>query len=109
MTKAQAIIKYASIVSRETVRIALMIAALDDLEVKLGNILNAYVQAPVTEKVWTTLGPEFGNDARKTAVIVKALYGLKLAGAAFRSHLARCMESLEYESCKSDSDLWLTP
>ena len=86
-----------------------MIAALNDLEVKLGNILNAYVQAPVTEKMWTTLGPEFGKDTRKTAVIVRALYGLKSAGAAFRSHLARCMESLDYQSCKADPDLWLKP
>ena len=33
MTKAQVTIMYASIVSRETVRIALMIATLNDLEV----------------------------------------------------------------------------
>ena len=92
MTKALASIMYASIVLRETIRIALMIATLNDLEVKLGKILNAYVQAPVTEKVWTILGPEFGKDAGKTAVIVRTLYGLKSAGAAFRSHLTRCME-----------------
>ena len=36
-------------------------------------------------QVWITLGPEFGKDAKKTAVIVRALYG----GAGFRSHLAR--------------------
>ena len=51
MTEAPAATTYASLVSRETVRIALMIAALNDLEVKLGDTLNAYVQAPVTEKV----------------------------------------------------------
>ena len=58
-----------------------------------------------TEKAWTTFGPEFGRDAKKTAVIVRALYSLKSAGAAFRSHLARCMESLSYQSCKADPDL----
>ena len=72
MTKAQATIIYASIVSRETVTIALMIATLNDLQVKLSNILNAYVQAPVIEKVFTTLGPEFVKDTGKTAVIVRA-------------------------------------
>ena len=46
------------LMSWETVKIALMIVALNDLEVKLGNILNAYVQAAVTEEVWTILGPE---------------------------------------------------
>ena len=83
-----------------------MISSLNDLEVKLGDILNAYVQAPVTEKVWTTLGPEFSKDARKTVVIVRALYGLESAGAAFRSQLVRCMEFLECKSCKTDPDLW---
>ena len=67
-----------------------------------GDILNAYVQAPVTEKVWTTLGPEFGKDARKSAVIVRASYSLKSVGATFKSHLAKCMESLGYLSCEAD-------
>ena len=64
---------YDNIVSRETVRIALMITAINDLKVKLGNILNANVQTLVTEKISTTLGPEFSKDAGKTAVIVWAL------------------------------------
>ena len=59
MTEAPATIVYASVVSRDTVRIVLMIVTLNDLKVKLGDILNAYVQAPVTEKLWTNLGPEF--------------------------------------------------
>ena len=107
MTKAPAIIMYVGVVSRETVRIALIIATFNDLEVNSGNFLNAYVQAHVTKRVWTTLGPEFGKDARKTTVIIGALCGLKSAGAAFRSHLATCIESLGYESCKAGPDLWL--
>jgi hypothetical protein len=63
--------------------------------------------APITENVWTILGPEFGEVAGKTAVIVRALYGLKSAGAAFRAHLASCMRELGYTSCKVDPDLWL--
>ena len=77
MTKAQATIRYVSVASRETARTALIIDALHDLEVKSGDILNAYTQASVTEKVWITLGPAFGKDARKTAVIVRVLHGLK--------------------------------
>ena len=37
---------FASVVSRETVRIALTIAALHDLEVKVSDIQNAYLTAP---------------------------------------------------------------
>ena len=72
MTKALATITYASVVSR----ITLMIITINDLEVNMGNILNAYVQAPVAEKVWTMLGPEFGKDARRSAMIIRALCGL---------------------------------
>ena len=54
MTEAPPTITYASVVSRETVRLALTIAALNDLEVKVGDVLNAYITAPITDKVWTT-------------------------------------------------------
>ena len=93
--------------SRETVRIALTLAALNDLDVQCGDVLNAYVTAPVGEKIWTKLGPEFGADQGKIAIVVRALYGLKSSGAAFRNHLADCMRSLEYKSCLADPDLWM--
>ena len=96
MTKAPA---------RETARLTLIFSILSDLEVKLGDIFNAYVQAPVTEKVWTTLGPELIKDTRKNAVFFRALSSLKSARAALRSHLTRCMESLGYQSCMADLDL----
>ena len=104
MAEALTTIVYASALFSMTVRIALMIVALNDFDVKSGDILNAKVQAPATEKIWTTLGPEFSKDARKTAVNVRALYNLKTAGVILRIHSARCMESLGYESCKADPD-----
>jgi len=97
-------------VSCETVRIALTLAVLNDLEVKVGNIMNAYITAPVTENIWTVLGPEFGTeDQCKKAIIVRSLYGLKSSGAAFRYHLASCMRHLEFEPCLADPDLWMKP
>jgi hypothetical protein len=65
------------------VHLALTIAILNDIEVKVGDVLNAYITAPVKEKVWTVLGPEIGHDAGKSALIVHALHGFKSAGAAF--------------------------
>ena len=97
---------YASVVSRESVRIALTLAALNDLEVKTADIENAYLTAPIGEKIWCTLGPEFGEDAGKRAIIVRALYCLKSAGASFRNHLADCVCHLGWESCKADHDVW---
>jgi hypothetical protein len=48
---------FASVVSRESVRISLTPAALNDVDVKMADIENAYPPAPITEKVWTVLGP----------------------------------------------------
>ena len=106
-TKAPSTITYASAVFRETVRLALTIAALNSLEVKVGDVLNAYITAQIKEKIWTILGPEFRPDAGKTALIVRALYILKSVGAAFRAHLASFMRQMRYTSCKADPDLRL--
>ena len=51
MTTAPASVTYASVVLREIVLIALTIAVLNDLEVKFGYVFNAYITAPVKEKI----------------------------------------------------------
>eukprot|EP00956_Cyclotella_meneghiniana_P018312 scaffold30420_cov55-Cyclotella_meneghiniana.AAC.1 len=107
MTKAPATLTYASVVSRETVRIALLLAALNDIDIWAADVMNAYITAPCREKIWTTLGREFGKDFGRKAIVVRALYGLKSSGAAFRAHLAGCMRELGYKSCPADPDLWL--
>ena len=100
---------YDSVVSRETFRIALTIAVLNELQVKCGNFLNAYIAAPIMELIWTTLGNKFGNDQGNMALVVSALYGLKSIGAVFRKHLGECMSGLGYKLCLADPDIWLKP
>jgi hypothetical protein len=101
------VMTYSSVVSREYVRIALTLAALNALDVMMGDIENAYLTAPITEKVWTVLGPEFGEEAGKRALNVRALYGIKSAGSAFRKHLASSMYHLGWKPCLADQDLWM--
>ncbi len=91
MTKAPATLTYASVVSRETVRIALLMAVLNNVDIWAADVLNAYITVPCHEKIWTTLEKEFGDDCGKNAIVVRALYRLKLSGAAFRTHLAGCI------------------
>jgi hypothetical protein len=99
-TDAPHVMTYASVVSREPTGIALALAALNDLYVMMGNIENAYLTAPITEKFWTVLD-------RKRALVVRALYGLKSAVSASRNHLASCMEQLGWNPCIADRDLWM--
>ena len=92
---------------RETVCIALAMATLHDLEVKAADVFNASVMEPNCEEIWTVLGLEFGDDAGKSAVIVRVLYRLKSAGASFRAHLAQCIWELGHCSCDADPILWM--
>jgi hypothetical protein len=108
MTDALATTIIASVVSRETVRIALTLAGLNNLQVKVSDIENAYITAPCTEKIRTVLGPEFGS-AGKSAIVVRALYGLKSAGASLHNHLADCMTHIGFTPCLADPDLWMRP
>ena len=48
-------------------------ATLHDLEFKAADILNAFVMAPNKEKIWTVLGPEFEDNAGKSAFIFRML------------------------------------
>ena len=83
-----------------------MLAALNALELKCGDVMNAYIMAPITEKFWTILRPEFDAEAGNKAIVVRLLYGLKSASSAFRAHLCICMGGLDYLTCLADTDLW---
>ena len=86
--EAPSSITHAIVVSRDSVYIALTISALHDMEVKVDDIMNAYLCAPNVEKNWTVLGPKFGEDSGKKSQIVRALYGQKSSGASFRNHIS---------------------
>ena len=99
---------YASVVSRETVRIAFTYAALNGLDIFAADILKAYLTAPTSDNYYIECGPEFGSELRgRKAIVKRALYGTRTAGKDVRIHLRDCMEHLNYESCKSDPDLWM--
>jgi len=99
----------ASVVSRDSVRIAFVLASLNDLDVMSADIKGAYLNAPCGEKIHTKLGPEFGQYEGRLAVIVLALYGLKSSANAWRNHLSESLRSLGWGPTLSDSDVWSRP
>ena len=99
---------YASVVSRESVRIAFLIAALNDLDVSSADIGNAYLNADCAERIYTVAGKEFGAAMEGQVLIVKkALYGLKSSGAAWRKHLAESIKGLGFVSTRGDPDVYI--
>ena len=102
-------VTYSSVVRRDSVRIMLMIAALNDIDIMGADIKNAFLTAPCKEKVWLRAGPEFGVDQGKILIVVRALYGLKSASASFRSFMAAYLDELGFLSSDADNDVWLRP
>ena len=45
-------VTYSSVASRDSVRLFLLVAALDDIDVQSAVVQNAFVTSPVIEKVW---------------------------------------------------------
>jgi hypothetical protein len=97
------------VVSRDSVRIALTIAALNDLNIFACDIQNAFLTAPCREKLFTIAGPEFGSSEGKIMIVVRALYGLKSAGATFRAFLGEHLYNMGFRSSPADPDVWLRP
>ena len=108
-TKTPKSVTYSSVVARDSVRICLLLVALNELDIMSGDIENAYLTAPCREKCWTRGGTEFGHDAGKPFKIVKALYCLKSSGAAFREHLAQVLDDIGFHSTVADPDVWMRP
>ena len=100
-------VTYSSVVSRDSVRICLLLAALNELDVLSADIENAYLTAPCREKCWTRAGPEFGSDEGKPFIVTQALYGLKSSGAAFRAFLAETLDDIGFKSSIADPDVWM--
>ena len=108
-TETPTSLTYSSVVSRDSVRIILLAATLNGLQVMACDIQKAYLTANCREKIWTYAGPEFGSECGQPTIIRKALYGLKSSGTAFRAHLAETLHGIGSKPTKADSDVWICP
>jgi hypothetical protein len=82
---------YSSVVSRESVRIAFLITAVNVCDIIAADVQNAYVQATSLEKYFAISGDKFCDDKGKTALIVRAVYGFKSSGASWRAHIVHTL------------------
>ena len=98
---------YSSVVSLRALRMCLLLGELNGLEVKVGDVSNAYLMAKTKEKVFFVAGPEFGELAGHVMVVYKALYGLRCSGAAYHAFFADTMHQMGFKPSYADPDVWL--
>ena len=102
-------VTYSSVTSWDSVRLFLLLAALNDVDIQGADVQNAFLTASVLEKVWLTAGREFGSEQGKNMIVVRALYGLKSASASFRRFMAKKLDEMGFKSSKGDFDIWMRP
>ena len=71
------------------------------------DIGNAYLNAPCREKICTVAGRQFSTDCGAIFLVTRALYGLKLAGAAWWAFFAQALTMLSFRSTRGDSDVYI--
>lgn len=106
-TDAPQAITYSSVVSRDSVRLAFLIAALNDIQISSCDIGNAYLNAPCREKIWFEAGPELGEEEGMAMIVTRALYGLRSSGASWRSMFSSfIINTLGFEPTVADADVY---
>jgi len=108
MTETPSSLTYSSVVSRESVKIAFLLAALNDLDVMACDIGNACLNAPCREKIWFVAGPECGKYSGMVCKLTRALYGLKSSGAAWRAMFSTFIKTgLGFTPTRVDPDVYI--
>ena len=107
MTEAPATITYASVVSRETVRIALTITSLNDLEVKLGDILNAMNRHLLQKRCGPLWVLSLARMLVRLQQLLEHYMALNQQEQLLKVTLPNAWTLRRYASSKANPDLWL--
>ncbi len=98
---------YASVVHGLSTQLMHVIANKNKLDMLVGDVGNAFVNAYTNEKVYSRAGPEFGDREGSIVIIKKALYGLKSSAECWHSMFSDSLRKLGFSPTRFDRDVWI--
>ena len=100
---------YSSVVSIRSLRIVLLAAELNGLDVQAADVGNAYLEALTNEKIYFIAGKEFSPFGLEghSLVLYKALYGLKSSGMEWSRTFAKTLRAEGFTPSFADPDVWM--
>ncbi len=109
MTVTLNTLTYSSVVSRDSVKIAFLITALNNIDIMACNVGNAYLNAPCREWIWFVAGAECGENYKgMVCKLVRALYGLRSSGAPWRAMFSTFITNrMNFTPTRADPDVYL--
>ena len=96
-----------SVMPTPNTRVLFLIAKANDMSTLCADLSNGYLQSETDEVCHFVAGPEFGEDAGKTCVCVKAIYGLVGSAHAFHRHVHAKMTELRFRQSEGDPNIWM--
>ena len=101
---------FSTLVSRESVRLIFTLASLNNLDLLVGHIGNAFLNAIPRENCDVTIRDEymFGTEViGKKVKMVRALYVMKSSGAVWHDTISSHLYfEMKFEQCKAEPDVW---
>ena len=96
-----------SVMPTPNTRVLFLIAKANNMSTLCADLSNGYLQSDTDEVCHFVAGPEFGKDAGKTCVCVKAIYGLVGSAHAFHRHVHAKMTELRFRQSEGDPNIWI--
>ena len=93
----------------ETIRMAFVLASMNNLQVCAADISTAFLCGKTREKVHIKAGKEFGEHAGKTLSVNKGICGLQTSAARFHEALSAKLRKMGFRTSEADFDLWIRP
>ena len=98
---------YSGVVSLRNLRLAMLLAELNNLQLWVADVGNAYLQALTKEKLYIVGGPEYEELQGHVLVVHKALYGTSSGGACWHDKRFDILHQMGFKPSMADPDIWM--
>ena len=99
---------FAPTVKISTVRLVLAIAACDDLELNVWDVVGAFLNPVLEQEIYMRPIPGFPlDDPSKVLLLLKMLYGLKQSSCEWYKQIRQFLESINFVCCPVDEGLFI--
>ena len=96
---------YSGVVMIDSVRLALFLGVLNNLNTCAADVGCAFLHGRTKEKYCIRAGPEFGDRQGKYLIIYGSLYGLRSSAARWHEYLSETLVKMGFKPSKADPDL----
>src|SRR6266508_4358749 len=93
---------FAPVMQFETLRTLLAYSAVNNLKLRQFDVKGAYLHGRLTETVYMTQPPGYGDGSGRSCLLLRSIYGLKQAGNVWNQELNRVLDKIDFVQLRTD-------